>query len=156
VSGSGGGGGGGSGTSLYSGSGGGTYYYDITGRTCGTPPFAENGGYPQCTSHNPAFWKTVQQYNTNNLVAIDRTLLSTEEGRKKYCGKEIKVKKDGKDVPGGPYFVFDGCEACEGGRRIDFSLSALDAISGGTACNDGVIPGITWNVVDNQIQQFVA
>jgi hypothetical protein len=40
---SGGGGGGGGGASLYSGSGSGTFYYDITGRSCTGTPYAENG-----------------------------------------------------------------------------------------------------------------
>ena len=143
---------------MYKGSGGGTYYYDVTGRFCPQDggSYAENQGYPQCTSHDPSFWKKLQQYGTNNIVAIDRTLLSTEEGRKRYCGKEIKVYKDGKQVSGGPFVVFDGCEACEGGKRIDFSLSALDAIDGGKACNDGVVPGISWDVIDKQIIPFVA
>lgn len=153
---SGGGGGGGGGSSLYSGSGGGTYYYDVSGRTCnGDPRYAENDGYPTCTSFNPSFWKTVQQYGTNNMVAIDRTLLSTPEGRARYCGKQIKVYRNGAEVSSGPFFVFDGCQACEGGTRIDFSVSALDSISGGTACRDGVVSGISWDVIDNQIIPFV-
>lgn len=146
------------GTSLYKGSGGGTYYYDVFGKFCTQDggPYAENQGFPQCTSHDPSFWKKLQDYGTNNIVAIDRTLLSTEEGRKRYCGKEIKVYKDGTQVSGGPFVVFDGCEACEGGKRIDFSLSALDAIDNGNACRDGVVPGISWDVIDKQIINFVA
>lgn len=142
--------------SLYSGSGDGTYYYDVTGRFCSqdAEPYAENEGYPTCTSFDKKFWKTLQEYNTNNIVAIDRTLLSTEEGREKYCGKEIKVYKDGKQMKG-PFVVFDGCEACEGGGRIDFSLSALDDINDGEACDDGVVPDISWDVVDNQLIEFV-
>ncbi|KAL3801235.1 hypothetical protein HJC23_012635 [Cyclotella cryptica] len=147
---------GGKGKSLYKGSGDGTYYYDVTGKFCSqdSGPYAENDGYPTCTSFDTKLWKTLQEYNTNNIVAIDRTLLSTEEGREKYCGKEIKVYKDGKEMKG-TFVVFDGCEACEGGGRIDFSLSALDDINNGEACNDGVVPGISWDVVDNQIIEFV-
>lgn len=81
--------------------------------------------------------------------------MSDEKGRAKYCGKEIKVFKDGKQVEGGPFVVFDGCEACEGGKRIDFSLSALDEIDNGNACDSGVVEGISWEVVDNQIMEFV-
>ena len=55
----------------------------------------------------------------------------------------------------GPFVVFDGCEACEGGGRIDFSLSALDDINDGEACDDGVVPDISWDVVDNQLIEFV-
>lgn len=141
---------------MYSGSGSGTFYYDVTGLTCpGTPYYAENDGYPTCTSWDPSFWKTVQQYGTNNMVAIDNTLLSTQAGRSRYCGKQIKVYKSGAEVSGGPFFVFDGCQACVGGGKIDFSLSALDSINDGNACRDGVVPGISWDVIDNQIIPFV-
>lgn len=124
--------GGSGGTSLYQGSGAGTYYYDVTGRTCnGAPRYAENDGYPTCTSFNPQYWKTLQQYGTNNIVAIDRHLLATDAGRQRYCGKEIKVFRNGVEVSspnGQPFVVFDGCEACEG-RRINFSISALDKLT---------------------------
>lgn len=142
---------------MYKGAGSGTYYYDVTGKSCPWEggPYAENKGYPTCTSFDPKYWKTLEQYGTNNIVAIDRNLLATAEGRKRYCGKEIKVYKDGRAVPGGPYVVFDGCEACVGGGRIDFSLSALDAIDNNNACRDGVVPGISWDVIDKQIIQFV-
>jgi hypothetical protein len=65
------------------------------------------------------------------------------------------VYKNGVEVSGGPFFVFDGCQACVGGSRIDFSLTALDAIDNGNACRDGVVPGISWSVVDQQIIPFV-
>jgi hypothetical protein len=91
---------------LSSGSGSATYYYDITGRTCnGEAPYAENNGYPTCTSYNPAFYKTLQQYGSNNIVAIDSNLLSAPGGRAKYCGKEIIVYKNGQRIAGGPYYV---------------------------------------------------
>lgn len=143
--------------SLYTGSGDGTYYYDVSGKFCpqDDEPYAENEGYPTCTSFDKNKWKNLQDYDTNNIVAIDRQLLADEAGRKKYCGKEIKVYKDGELVKGGPFVVFDGCEACEGGVRIDFSLSALDKIDNGNACENGVVPGISWDVVDNQIINFV-
>jgi hypothetical protein len=51
--------------------------------------------------------------------------------------------------------VFDGCEACIGGSRIDFSLSALDQIDNGNACRDGLVPGISWKVTNNQIIPFI-
>jgi hypothetical protein len=98
-------------------------------------------GYPTCTSHDPAFWKKLQDYGTNKIVAIDNQLLATADGLRKYCGKQIRVYKNGSEVAGGPFVVFDGCEACRGGGRIDFSLSVLDAIDNGNACNDGVVPG---------------
>jgi hypothetical protein len=116
----------------------------------------ENYGYPACTSHHASSWQTIQQYGTNKIVAIDRNLLGTPEGRASLCGKQIEICKDGVEVPGGPFVVFDGCEACEGGGKIDFSLSVLDAIDNGDACFHGVVPGISWKVTDNQIIPFVA
>jgi hypothetical protein len=138
---------------LYTGSGSGTFYYDVTGKTCGGPPYAENNGYPACASYNPAYWKTLQQYGTNNIVAIDNNVL--QANRAGLCGKQIHVYKNGKEVAGGPFVVFDGCQACIGGGRIDFSLSALNSIDNGNACNDGVVPGISWSVTNNQIIPFV-
>ncbi|XXQ32926.1 Uncharacterized protein PBTT_03386 [Plasmodiophora brassicae] len=88
------------------------------------------------------------------MVAIDSTLLATAEGRANLCGKQIRVFKDGVEVPGGPFFVFDGCVACIGGGRIDFSVTALNAIDNGNACNDGIVPGISWKVTDTQIIHY--
>ena len=142
--------------STYTGAGSGTFYYDVTKRSCFGPPYAENKGYPTCTSHDPKYWKTLEAYGSNRIVAIDNRLLSTEEGRKKYCGKQIRVYKNGVEVSGGPFVVFDGCEACASKSLIDFSLSALDAIDNGQACNDGVVPGISWSVTNTQVIPFVA
>lgn len=99
--------------------------------------------------------KKIKQYNTNKIVAIDFTKLSTAQGRASLCGKQIHVYKNGVEVAGGPFFVFDGCEACKGGGRIDFSLSVLNSIDKGSACNDGAVPGISWKVTNNQIIPFV-
>ena len=155
-SGSGGGGGStGGGSVILSASGSGTFYYDITGRSCSGPPYAENKGYPTCTSHDPRFWKTLEQYGTNNIVAIDNRLLSTPEGRAKYCGKQVRVYRNGVEVSGGPFVVMDGCEACAHSSILDFSLSALDTISGGSACQQGNIPGISWSITDTQVIPFV-
>jgi hypothetical protein len=152
--GAGGGSTGGGTASLYSGSGSGTFYYDVTGRSCSGPSYAENQGYPTCTSFDPAKWKKLSEYGTNKIVAIDNTLLQGQ-GRANLCGKQIQVFKDGVEVPGGPFVVFDGCEACIGGSRIDFSLSALDQIDNGNACRDGLVPGISWKVTNNQIIPFI-
>jgi len=139
---------------LYQGSGWGTFYYDYTGKSCpGFPPYAENKGYPTCTSFDPAKFKQLDQYGTNNIVAIDAGVLGAD--RAKYCGKEIVIYKNGVRVPGGPYVVFDGCDACRGGLGIDFSLTALNNIDNGNACNDGKVSGFTWQVTTNQIIPFV-
>jgi hypothetical protein len=139
---------------LYQGSGWGTFYYDVTGRSCpGFGPYAENNGYPTCTSFDPARYRTLAQYGTNNIVAIDASVLAADRAR--YCGKEIVIYRNGVRVPGGPYVVFDGCAACQGGQGIDFSLTALNNIDNGNACNDGKVPGFTWQVTTNQIIPFV-
>ena len=95
----------------------------------------------------------MQQYGTNNIIAIDNNILSAN--RQRLCGKQIHVYKNGVEVSGGPYFVWDGCAACIGGGRIDFSLSALNSIDNGQACFHGVVPGISWKVTDKQIQTFI-
>jgi hypothetical protein len=89
------------------------------------------------------------------MVAIDNTLLPPAN-RANLCGKQIKVFKNGVEVSGGPFFVFDSCQACVGGGKIDFSLSVLDRIDNGNACFNGVVPGISWEVIDNQIIPFIA
>jgi len=110
-----------------------------------------------CSSFHPDKWKTLQQYGTNKIVAINKSLLDIADpaNRKKYCGKQIQVFKDGVEVAGGPYVVFDGCEACMGNGIIDFSVSVLDQIAGGQACQLGAVPGISWKVLDKQIIPFV-
>ena len=146
------GGGGSGGASLYSGSGSGTYYYDVAGATCNGVGFPETSGYPYCTSFDSSKYKRLNEYGTNKIVAIDRKVLAAN--RATMCGKQIQVFKNGVEVPG-PFVVFDGCEACEGGGRIDFSLTALNQIDNGNACQSGVVPGITWKVTNTQIIPFI-
>jgi hypothetical protein len=135
-----------------SGSGTGTYYYDIARSNCGGGSFAETNGYPKCTSNTS--YKTLAQYGTNNIVAIDNNLLNAPGGRERYCGKQIRVYRNGAEVAGGPFVVMDGCAGC-GSTTIDFSLTAADSISGGRACQDGRIGGLSWSVTTNQIIPFV-
>ena len=52
-------------------------------------------------------------------------------------------------------FVWDGCDACRGGGRIDLSVDGLQNVDS-KACQLGVVPGVTWQVVDRTIKQFVA
>ena len=145
-------GGGGEASVLLSGSGTGTYYYDIARSNCGGGSFAETNGYPKCTSNTS--YKTLAQYGTNNIVAIDNNLLNAPGGRERYCGKQIRVYRNDAEVAGGPFVVMDGCAGC-GSTTIDFSLTAADSISGGRACQDGRIGGLSWSVTTNQIIPFV-
>jgi hypothetical protein len=90
------------------------------------------------------------------MVAIDNTLL-TPGNRANLSGKQNqKFFMNGVVVSGGPFFVFDGCQACVGGGKIDFSLSVLDRIDNGNACFNGVVPDISSEVIDNQTIPFVA
>ena len=140
-------------TVLSSGSGRATYYYDVTGPQCGFT-FAENKGYPTCTSWGSGA-KTLEQYGTNKIVAIDNRLLQGA-GRANLCGKEIEIFKDGRQLPG-PFIVFDGCQRCadDGNTVIDLSVTALNEASGGNACSAGVVGGFSWRVTNKQIIPFV-
>ncbi|GIL78135.1 hypothetical protein Vretifemale_7564 [Volvox reticuliferus] len=144
-------------TVLYSGSSTGTFYYDLR-KTCpGIPYFPENNGYPYCASFNPsgATYKTLAQLGTNNVIAIDINVLTANRAR--LCGKKVLVYKNGNPVSppdGGSFFVWDGCQACIGGGRLDFSLSGLQNAAS-NACTLGVVPGISWKVVDEVVQKFI-
>jgi hypothetical protein len=155
--GGGGGGGGGSGAVLYEMSdSSATYYYDVAS-PCpqDTSGYPETDGYPTCTSWEGGA-KTIRQYNTDNIVAIDNTVL-TADTRAQLCGKKVLVFKDGQQVAapdGGDFFVWDGCEACRGGGRIDFSATGARMVDG-DACSLGVVPGVSFQVVDEQVLPFV-
>jgi hypothetical protein len=149
----GGGGGGGStggGSTLLTGSGSGTYYYDITNRMCnGIDTSYMNGAYTTCTGNPP---RSLGQYGNNNIVAIGVHLLNAPGGRERYCGKQVRVYRNGAEVPG-PFVIWDGCASC-GSTKLDFSLTALDRISGGNACQVGNVGGLSWTVTSNQIIPF--
>lgn len=141
---------------LYSGTAGGTYYYDLKTTCPQDRPYAENNGFPACTSNNPAFWQTLAQLGSNNVIAIDNNVLQSNRAR--YCGKLVRVyRPDGSQVSapdGGNFFVWDGCAACIGGGRIDFSVSGARNVNA-NACNLGVIPGVRFEVVDQVVKTFV-
>jgi len=134
-----------------------TYYYDLRTSCPGDPfPYPENKGYPRCTSNDPAYYKTIEQYGSNNIIAIDNTLLNGD-GRAKFCGKKVIVEKDGVRVnapDGGDFFVWDGCFACIGGGKIDFSVSGARQIDA-NACMLGVIPGVKYTVTNEQVLAFI-
>ena len=60
--------------------------------------------------------------------------------------------RNGAEVPG-PFVIWDGCASC-GSTKLDFSLTALDRISGGNACQVGNVGGLSWTVTSNQIIPF--
>ena len=143
---------------VYSGSGSATYYYDVK-TMCPQDPngYPENKGIPKCASNTPGpNQKSLKEVNSNNVVAMDNTVLSKD--RAKYCGKEITIMHNGAKVnppDGGSFYIWDGCAACIGGGRIDLSVSGARLVSS-DACNRGVIPGVTWSVSDKQVKAFVA
>jgi hypothetical protein len=147
---------------IYSGTGLGTYYFDITGlhnshlvgETCphdNFPEYVENNGIAQCESHNPKNYITMKQRNNNNIVAIDSSILS--RNRAGLCGKAVNIWFEGQKIDR-PFVVWDGCKACFGGVKIDFSLEALVDIDSDT-CHLGMVPGIRWEVTDEQEIKFV-
>ena len=106
--------------------------------------------------HDPAYYQTIEQYGSNNIIAIDNTLLNGE-GRTKFCGKKVIVEKDGVRVSapdGGDFFVWDGCQACIGGGKIDFSVSGARQIDA-NACMRGVIPGVKYTIYGEQVKPFI-
>lgn len=146
------------GASLYAGSGSGTYYYDVRTQCPQNPNgYPETDGYATCESFSPGpNQKTLRQGNSDNVVAIDMNVLKVN--RAGLCGKKIIVTHNGAPVSapdGGDFYVWDGCAACVGGGRIDFSVSGLRNADP-NACNLGVVPGVSWQVVDVQSRPFVA
>lgn len=142
---------------LYEGSGLGTYYYDAFGGLCSheTQQYPENNGIASCESYAPGPNQIpIKEHKNNNLIAIDNTLLEQPGGREKYCGKRIIVRHNG-ELINETFIVWDGCGACLNGARLDFSREALMKINP-NACTLGLVPGISWKVVDERVMPFVA
>jgi hypothetical protein len=97
------------------------------------------------------------QVGSNNVVAIDAAVLGANKAA--LCGKQVRVyKADGTRVAapdGGDFFVWDGCAACVGGGKIDFSVRGARNVDA-NACALGVIPGVRFEVTDVQMKPFVA
>ncbi|KAJ3378881.1 hypothetical protein HDU84_007226 [Entophlyctis sp. JEL0112] len=139
-----------SGNVLISGSGDGTYYYDYTGKTCpNQAEYPENNGYTSCEPSSG--YQTLASRMNNNIVAL--ALDQVTNHKAELCGKRVIVYHNGVEV-NATFVVWDSCLACTGGVRLDFSLSALSAIDA-DACTLGVVPGISWKVVDEQIIEYV-
>lgn len=101
------------------------------------------------------------QVNTSNIIAIGQ-LFNNQANRALYCGKQVVVTVGGKKVTppdGGSFFVWDGCEACAiqyNFQNIDFSLPGLGVVAGSeaSALDQGVIPGVSFQVTDVQVKKF--
>lgn len=141
---------------LYSGTGLGSYYYDAFSGLCPheTVNYPENTGIASCESYYEGPNQIpLRDHKSNDLIAIDNTLLQQPGGRAKYCGKRVVVRYKG-NVVNRNFIVWDGCGACINGARLDFSREALLYINP-DACTLGLIPDISWNVVDEQLMEFV-
>ncbi|KAI8609531.1 hypothetical protein BC830DRAFT_1150064 [Chytriomyces sp. MP71] len=140
----------GTGNVLISGSGQGSYYYDIEGKTCNNDPaYPENTAYTSCEPN--AGFQTLQQRGNNNIVAL--ALDEMNANKAGLCGKRVVVKVGGVVVQR-EFVVWDSCAACSGGVRLDFSVSGLQAVSG-DACTLGLVPNVSWEVMDEQVIPYV-
>ncbi|KAJ6790399.1 hypothetical protein PWT90_10309 [Aphanocladium album] len=144
---------------IFKGKGYGTYYYDIKQRqACGADFNSQNQGSVMCNWSNA---KSLNDINSNNLVAMSNLPLKTAEGRAKYCGKRVIVTVNGvkSNIP---FFIGDGCERCahgsdsqwnaNGAAGLDFSYSALSQLSP-QACQKGHID-ISYEIVDETLYHF--
>ncbi len=141
---------------LYSGTGVGTYFYDQSSKCP-----KDKGEYkaleqvPICSKQTGPRKRTLRQLNSNNVVAIDVSLLTRNKAT--LCGKKVLVFYNGTQVAapnGGDFFVWDGCATCKappGG--IDLSLSGLKNAYA-DACNIDKVPCISWAVVDEQVYGY--
>ena len=75
---------------------------------------------------------------------------------------QVIVTVNGQQVTppdGGSFFVWDGCEACATTRpnNIDFSLGGLGAVTNSitSACQQGIVPGVSFQITNVQVKQFV-
>lgn len=144
---------------LLHGKGFGTYYYDVQQpQSCGTDLSVQNLGYVMCNFHSPL---SLNDINTNNLVAMSNLPLNTPTGRAQYCGKRVIVTVNGV-VSETPFFIGDGCERCahgtddvwnpKGAAGLDFSYTALNALSP-LACQAGHIK-ISYDIVNETLYHF--
>ncbi|TQV96415.1 hypothetical protein V2A60_003182 [Cordyceps javanica] len=146
-------------STIFKGKGFGTYYYDIEQRqACGTDFNNQNLGSVMCNWYTA---KSLNDVNSNNLVAMSNLPLKTAEGRAKYCGKRVVVTVNGVKSSI-PFFIGDGCERCahgtdsqwnaNGAAGLDFSYSALSQLSP-LACQNGHID-IEYEIVDETLYHF--
>ncbi|KAJ3357974.1 hypothetical protein HDU83_000031 [Entophlyctis luteolus] len=140
-------------TVLISGSGLGSYYYDVTGLFCkgDLEPYAENNGYAYCEPPAGQGAETLEQRGTNLIVALANDEIAANKSG--LCGKRVQVYYNGAAVDA-TFYVWDSCVACDGGVRLDFSLSALMSINS-NVCELGIVSGISWEVLDEQVVPYV-
>lgn len=104
---------------------------------------------------------TLNDVNSDNLVAMSNLPLKTSAGRAEFCGKRVVVTVNGIESST-PFFIGDGCERCahgndttwnpDGAAGLDFSYTALSALSS-EACDLGHI-NITYQIVNETLYTF--
>ncbi|KAL7940649.1 hypothetical protein V8C42DRAFT_336962 [Trichoderma barbatum] len=144
---------------INSGNGFGTYYYDIEHpQSCFADFSNMNTGFVEC---NQFTGLSLNKINSNNLIAMNHTLLS--KNLAKYCGKRVIVSVNGK-ASSTPFFIGDGCERCgtgsatngqwnpNGAPGLDFSFTQLSALNS-NACFAGHID-LSWQILDETLYNF--
>jgi hypothetical protein len=109
-----------------------------------------NEGYVTCTSNLQTEAKTLNQYNSNRIVAMNANMLNND--RNYWCGKEVQIfGPDGNQITidEGPFILYDGCAACTSAQIIDVSALAFTKLSGGKCGNNP--EGFTVKVIDNDL-----
>lgn len=135
---------------INSGSGIGTYYYDIQNpQVCNYDLSSMN------TANDVTCWsKTLQDINSDYLVAMNVSELDSDRKKKKYCGKKVTVTVNGA-VSDLPLFIGDGCERCATGEPgLDFSYRVANILNS-SVCYHGHLD-LSWEVVDEIVQSFDA
>jgi hypothetical protein len=59
-------------------------------------------------------------------------------------------------MKGGPFFLWEGCQACATLPRIDVSLNAYIAATGDSECHRGTVGGFDVYVMDNFVRRASA
>ncbi|KAL6789565.1 hypothetical protein GGI42DRAFT_365766 [Trichoderma sp. SZMC 28013] len=144
---------------LNSESGFGTLYYDVEDvYGCQNNFSIQNEGPVQCNFFTSL---SLDQMNTNYVVAMNRTLLADDLA--KYCGKKVIVTSNGVQS-NLPLFIGDGCARCAGGPStntvwnpngapgLDFSYTVAQELNS-NACFFGHFD-ITWGIVDETLYSF--
>ncbi|BEJ10702.1 hypothetical protein CspHIS471_0101240 [Cutaneotrichosporon sp. HIS471] len=141
-----------------------TYYYDHANfpyqpacdAAAGGPGWAKptNEGTSACG-------QSVKDLNTNAVVAMNVTWLNLNgyaSRLENLCGREVQIWKDGVQIKmkGGPFFLWEGCQACATLPRIDLSLNAYIAATGDKECHRGTVGSYDVYVMENFVRRASA
>ncbi|GMK59670.1 hypothetical protein CspeluHIS016_0802760 [Cutaneotrichosporon spelunceum] len=138
-----------------------TYYYDHSNFPYHPACDAAAGGPGWAVPTNEgttACGQSVKDLNTNAVVAMNVSWLNLDgyaARLENLCGREVQIWKDGKQVKikGGPFFLWEGCQACATLPRIDVSLNAYVAATGDKECHRGTMGSYDVYVMDNFVRR---